>query len=207
MSASLTVTDRQEVKGTLETAPHSGQGEVTVRLASGGRVRVPVRLLRREGDEQYHFEDSFERFAAERREAASVVEEEALPLVEEEVRVRKEKRETGRVHIRKRVREHTETIDEPLLRETVDVERVPIGTVITAPAQTRRDGDTTIIPIMEERLVVVKELVLKEEVHVTRHQTTHHEPQDVTLRREEAEVERSNSKSAPGTVRSGERSS
>ena len=206
MSASLTVVDKQEATGTLEAAPGAEQDEATVRLASGRRARVPAHLLRRQEDGSYRLEASLERFVVEGGQAATVVEEEALPLVEEEVRVRKEKRETGRVHIRKRVREHTETVDEPLLRETVNVERVPIGTVISEPAQTRRDGDTTIVPVMEERLVVVKELVLKEELHITRHQTTHHAPQDVVLRREEAEVERSSSAAPPTPASSGDRS-
>jgi stress response protein YsnF len=39
-------------------------------------------------------------------------------------------------------------------------------------------------------LVVEKRLMLREEVHVTRRREVRHDPQHVTIRREEAQVER-----------------
>ena len=101
--------------------------------------------------------------------------------------------ETGRV----RVSTRTETVDE-VLRETlhtdmVGVTRVPIDRVIAegeVPPTTRMENGVTIIPVLEEVLVVEKRLVLKEEVHIR--QTTSGEAVEVpvTLRRQHAVVER-----------------
>ena len=96
----------------------------------------------------------------------------------------------GRVRVTKRVEQHEETIDEPLLRERVEVERVPIGREIDGPVEVRQEGDVTILPVYEEVLVVEKRLMLKEELHIRKERQQTHEPQHVTLRREEIEVER-----------------
>ena len=52
------------------------------------------------------------------------------------------------------------------------------------------DGDTVIIPVVEEVLVVEKRLVLKEEVRLKRVRTTEHLDEPVRLRVMEAVVER-----------------
>jgi stress response protein YsnF len=43
---------------------------------------------------------------------------------------------------------------------------------------------------MEEVLVVQKQLILKEEVHIRKRRIETHQPQQVTLRREEAHIDR-----------------
>ena len=53
----------------------------------------------------------------------------------------------------------------------------------------RQEGDTLIVPVLEEVLVVEKRLLLKEEVRITRTRTEVHSPQAVTLRSEEAVIE------------------
>lgn len=116
-----------------------------------------------------------------------------IPIVEETLRVSKRLVDTGRgVRVTKSVRETTEVVDEPLLRETVTVERVPVNRVITAAPSIRQEGDTIIVPVIEEVLVVEKRLFLREEVHITRQGQRVHEPKEVTLRHEEALVERVN---------------
>jgi stress response protein YsnF len=54
----------------------------------------------------------------------------------------------------------------------------------------RQEGDTTIIPIVEEVVVLEKRLKLVEEVRVTKQQTAKHEPQNITLRRQNVTIER-----------------
>ncbi|WP_424753331.1 YsnF/AvaK domain-containing protein [Methylobacterium sp.] len=120
-------------------------------------------------------------------------EEVVLPLIEETARIDKRAVETGRV----RVSTHTETIDQ-VLRETlrsdmVGVTRVPLNRTLAegeAVPQIRTENGVTIIPVLEEILVVEKRLVLKEEVHVR--QTTSGEDVEVPvmLRRQHAVVER-----------------
>lgn len=54
----------------------------------------------------------------------------------------------------------------------------------------RLEGDTTIIPVVEEQLVVEKRLVLVEEIHVVRRTGTMVQNIPVALRSERAEIER-----------------
>jgi stress response protein YsnF len=77
-----------------------------------------------------------------------------------------------------------------MVREYATAERVPDGILIDETLPVREEGDVTIIPVMEERLVVRRELVLVEEVHITRRRETRALDQEVTLRRERVVVER-----------------
>jgi len=78
----------------------------------------------------------------------------------------------------------------PLAKDHVDIKRVVIGRDIDAPPPVRREGETIIVPIVEEVLVVEKRLRLKEEFHITRTTATEQFEQTLTLQREEAVVER-----------------
>ena len=118
------------------------------------------------------------------------IHEERIALVEEEARIDKREVVTGRVRIRTRVEEAEETVRGTLDEEVVEVERVPVDRIVEAAPAVRQDGDVTIIPVMEEVLVVEKRLVLKEELHVRRRRTQESVEVPVTLRRERVEVER-----------------
>ena len=111
-------------------------------------------------------------------------------MVEETAVVRKERVVTETVRLRKRVREEEEVLDVPVQTEAIEVERVPVGRWLDAPAEVRREGDTTVYPVVEEVVVAEKRLRLVEEVRVTRRQATRHVREDVVLRREEITVER-----------------
>ena len=104
--------------------------------------------------------------------------------------VRKERVATETVRLRKRVHEDEEVLDVPVQTETIEVERVPVGRWLDAPADVRQEGDTTVYPVVEEVLVVEKRLRLVEEVRVTRRQETRQVQERVGLRREEIVVER-----------------
>ena len=84
--------------------------------------------------------------------------------------VRKERVATETVRLRKRVHEDEEVLDVPVQTEAIEVERVPVGRWLDAPADVRHEGDTTVYPVVEEVLVVEKRLRLVEEVRVTRRQ-------------------------------------
>ncbi len=81
-------------------------------------------------------------------------------------------------------------IDEPLFSEKVMVERVPANQYVDEPPQVRHEGDTMIIPVVEEHLVVKKRLFLVEELRVTKQIIESHQPQSVILRKEEIDVKR-----------------
>jgi stress response protein YsnF len=113
-----------------------------------------------------------------------------IPVVEERAVVRKRRKVTGAVRVRTVVREAEEVVDEPVSVERVEVERVPVGRWVEAAPEVRQEGDTTIIPVLEEVVVVEKRLRLVEEVRVTRRRRTEHASERVALRREEVVVER-----------------
>lgn len=71
--------------------------------------------------------------------------------------------------------------DEQLFGEDVSVERVPVNRILDGPIETRHEGDTTIIPVIEEVLTVQKRLFLREEVRITRRRTPIKEPRRILL--------------------------
>ena len=116
--------------------------------------------------------------------------EAAIPLAAEELAVTKQHVETGRVRVTRVTHETEQTIDELLGRETVDVSRIPIGQPIETMPSVREEGDTIIIPVVEEILIIERRLFLKEEVRVRRVRTTERHQETVTLRHQEAVITR-----------------
>jgi stress response protein YsnF len=113
-----------------------------------------------------------------------------LQLFAEDLLVSKEVRETGRVRIAKRTVEREALVDENLLRERFEIETVPVGRRIDAMPAVRQEGDTTIVPVVEEVLYTERRLFLKEEVHIKLVRTTERYQETVVLRHQEAVVER-----------------
>lgn len=114
----------------------------------------------------------------------------SIPLVEERVAVSTKEVETGRLRVRISVGEREEKVGSELVRDEVQIRRVPKDEPLSELPGVRTDGDTTVIPVVEERLVVEKRLVLVEEIHVVRKTETERRDVPVTLRREEADIER-----------------
>jgi stress response protein YsnF len=117
-------------------------------------------------------------------------EPEVLPVVEEIVSVETRPVRTGRVRI-ETVTEAVEDIARAELGVSdVEVTRVPVDREIETVPEIRTEGDVTIVPVVEEVLVVTKRLVLKEEVHITRRRSSQAVEVPVTLRRQRAIVTR-----------------
>ena len=57
---------------------------------------------------------------------------------------------------------------EKLYREGYSIERVKVDRLVTEPVSQRQEGDTLILPVMEEVLVVEKRMMLREEIRITR---------------------------------------
>jgi stress response protein YsnF len=116
-----------------------------------------------------------------------------VPVFREDVQVEKRLVETGSgVRIHKTVAEHPVHIDESLLREGVDVMHVPVDRIVAldqAP-QTRYEGDTLIVPVLEEVLVVERRLRIKEELHITKTRREEHHAETILLKTEQVEVVR-----------------
>jgi uncharacterized protein (TIGR02271 family) len=114
-----------------------------------------------------------------------------VPVIEERSQVGKKVVEKGRVSVSKTITEREESITVPLKHEEVQVERVKRNEFVNGDIpQIRQEGDTTIIPVLREEVVVTKRLLLVEELHVTRTQKRTKEPVNVKLRSEKAKVVR-----------------
>jgi uncharacterized protein (TIGR02271 family) len=191
------VVDTNGVEGTILTdRPLSAEPEqrVLVLFQNGEQVLVPRDLLVQQADGRYRLMASIEALVANQGSLtqATANDEQMLvvPVTEEKVTVQKRVIEKGRVQIHKTIHEHTEVVDQPLHVEQVEIERVAINRVIDKPVSIRHEGDTTIIPLLEEVLVIEKRLVLREEVHIKKLRTTVHDPQEVLLREERVEIVR-----------------
>lgn len=115
-----------------------------------------------------------------------------IPVVEERVNVSKRIVETGKVHISKKVSEQETSVSIPLISEQYDVERVAVNEVVdTPPPAMRYEGDTTIIPVLREVMVVQKRYEIIEEIRITKRKTESTDTQQVRLRKEEVNIERS----------------
>jgi uncharacterized protein (TIGR02271 family) len=95
----------------------------------------------------------------------------------------------GDVVVHKRVEEAPVETTIDLRHEDVSVEHVPIDREIDSVPELRYEGDTLIIPLIEEVLVTEKRLVLREEVRITRHSRTEQAEVRDVLRREIADIE------------------
>ena len=116
-----------------------------------------------------------------------------VPVIREEVQVDKRIVDTGRgVRIHKTVAELPCHIDERLLRDEVEVSHVPVDRIVpldAAPA-TRYEGETLVVPILEEVLVVERRVRIKEEVRITRTRREERHAETVMLKSEQVSVER-----------------
>ena len=81
-----------------------------------------------------------------------------------------------------------EVVEEDLAHERVVVERVPIGQIVDAIPPLRQEGEVTIVPVVEEVVVVERRLFLKEEVHLRRVRTTERFVETVRLREQQVEI-------------------
>jgi len=180
--------------GTIEpgAAGVDAEGRVLIRVDPELTLTVPRSFLR-EGQGGTVFiplaRDQLDRLREGQAHGAG--ERIVIPVVVEDLEARKRTVETGRVRVRKMVNEREELIDEPLLKEDVQVERVPVHRVVDGPVPVRQEGDTLVIPVVDEVLVVEKRLMLREELRVTRRRTEQHHSERVVLRGEQVIVERS----------------
>ena len=112
-----------------------------------------------------------------------------LQLLEERLRVNKERYQAGEVRLGKRIVERQETVTVPVREERVIIERTAgSGEVISGDADFR-DGETIEVDVMRERVEVGKEAVVAEEVNVRKETVEREERVSDTVRREELVVE------------------
>ena len=120
----------------------------------------------------------------------AVIETAALQLHAEAIAVSKRRVSGDTVRVTARTKTREVVVNEKLSNETVVVERVPVGRYVEAAPDIRYEGDVTIMPVLEEEVVVTRRLFLREEVHVRRQRITVPHTESVMLREQEVVVTR-----------------
>ncbi len=121
-----------------------------------------------------------------------------LQLHAERLDVRRRVRQTGEVRIAVKTLTRDQQVDEQLTRRDAQIEHVPVNRYVDEMPQVREEGETTIIPVVEE--ILVRRLFLKEEIRVTRIDTTRAHRETVTLRYQDVVVSRTSSTQAADGV-------
>src|SRR6185437_6606494 len=91
-----------------------------------------------------------------------------IALVEEEVTVGKQLTPGATVMVSVRADTQLRRLELPVTTEQISVDTVEIDREVTAVPEIRTEGEVTIIPVVEEEAVLMKRLILKREVRVTK---------------------------------------
>ena len=115
-----------------------------------------------------------------------------VPVVEERAVLLSKPKDGAAVRIDKEVRERVVAVEAIVRDEEVVVERLVLDRPlpVDAPPGVRQEGDVTVIPILEERLVLAKQLFVREELHVRRIRRSRVAREQVTLRSEDVRIDR-----------------
>jgi uncharacterized protein (TIGR02271 family) len=167
-----------------ETEMKAGRTIVTVN--AGTRRDEALRLMRQFGGYDVTRDSLTGRAAQSTR--ADAAEGQTLQAHEEHLRVHKTPREAGEVKVRKEVHTDHKTIDVPVMREEVVVERHPASGQKVSGSNLQ-EGQEIRIPIKEEQVSVEKETVVAEEVSVGKRKVQDTKHIDETLRKERIDVE------------------
>jgi stress response protein YsnF len=123
-----------------------------------------------------------------------------IPVVAEQLAVGTRTVDTGRgVRVHKTVVEQPVTIDESLGYDEMDIRHVAVDRIVApdeVPA-TRYEGDTLVVPVLEEVLVVERRVRIKEELHITRARHERQHQESVVLKAEQVNVERFDESGTP----------
>ena len=116
---------------------------------------------------------------------------ERIPVIQEEAHITKREIDTEQVRVRTSFEQETVTVRDTVSREHVEVRRIAVEREVAEAPPVREEGDVTIVPVLEERLVVEKRLFLVEEIHLVRRRSVEEVALPTELRRTVIDVERS----------------
>jgi len=125
--------------------------------------------------------------AGHRTAAQTAEAEQTMRLHEEQMHVHKQPQQTGEARVRKEVHTEHKTLDVPVEREEVVIERHPASG--RATGDELREGQEIRIPVKEEQVHVEKQAVVKEEVQVGKRKVRDTETVAGDVRKEELRVE------------------
>jgi uncharacterized protein (TIGR02271 family) len=116
-----------------------------------------------------------------------------LPVVDEQASITKRQTNAGQVQVDLSTETVERDLEADLAFEEIEIERIPCERLIDSVPEIHTEGDTTIIPVVEERAVVHRQLVLVEEVRLTRKRRERTVTLPVQLRQQRAHVRRNES--------------
>jgi len=119
---------------------------------------------------------------------ARISDDQTVQLREEELQPRKQSAETGRVRVGKDIVEEQQTLEVPLTREEVTVERRPVNRQ-PADSAVGEGNDTIRVPVHKEQVSVDKRAVITAEINVGKRHVQETQQVSGTVRREEARIE------------------
>jgi len=126
-------------------------------------------------------------------DAVRTGDETIVPVVAERAEVSVQERATGQVRVAIRTGTVERTLEETLETTTADIVRVPIDRELAFDEimpVTRVEDGVTIVPVVEERLVVEKRLVLVEEIRIERSIAVEDVSVPVSLRQQHVDIDR-----------------
>jgi uncharacterized protein (TIGR02271 family) len=182
----------------------SGRTLVTVR--ADGRFDEAQRIMRQHGAYDMQSGDATATpavsgiIAGESASAPVGRTEASLELREEELQARKTSVEAGQVSVGKEVVEERRTIDVPITREEVTIERQRVDRPSDRPIEAGAEQSLE-VPVREERVDVEKRPVVYEEVEVAKRQVQDTKQVSGTVRREEARIEHEGEAQVSGSGR------
>jgi len=163
------------------------EGLAWIQLDCCPKIRIPLHLLSQQPNGVYRLPFSVD-VSPEKNDHQI-----AIPVRQEELHIEKRQVETGQaVLVQKTVSEREQVVDEPVMHADMEIERVAVGNIVDQSAlpSTRYEGDTLVIPVLEEVVIVQRQTLLKEEIRITRHRREVHLPQTFVLRSEHITVQR-----------------
>jgi stress response protein YsnF len=139
------------------------RGFNTVNFSNGTEITVPSATLEPQQDGSFYLRD-------------------------DQASVRAQLPNGSRASVRDTPPEDEANIDVSPFKEEVDVQRVPVNRVLDAPAESRIEDGVAIIPVMEERLKVEKQLILREEIRIVKKRTSVRDPRLISLGKNRGDV-------------------
>ncbi|HEY0797342.1 MAG TPA: YsnF/AvaK domain-containing protein [Acidisarcina sp.] len=166
-------------------------GGAVVTVSAGNRREEAIEILEDNGAD---VGEGAEDYAANYKQPVAATSDKVegdrnLQLYGEVLRVQKDRVSRGDVRLRKEVITETQTVQVPVTREELVVERVAVDGKQAAP-NANFGGESEIrIPLSEERARVEKQAVVNEEVRVGKRQVSSVESFDESVRHEELKIE------------------
>lgn len=114
--------------------------------------------------------------------------EQVIPVIREEVVTGTKVVKKASILIRRIINTEEVTVDIPVKSDHYETEHIPKNEFVDSRPEIRQEGETTIIPVIKE--VLVKKLLLTEEIRITRKVQFKERAKKITLKKEEVKITR-----------------